>query len=217
MVSSRARHFLRLRSLRSPRLRRLSPASSDLGGRRRGLRWRPIACLLCLLGLAPAAAAEEKEWTVAATPAFSLLRVGDRMAWGGGAGVDLGWGLTDAVTLRATGALTGQAVGSGDGQPSGAVLAWFAGVGVTYAIDIVRVVPYFDFALGYEGLRRPIAGGSATDHELGLEAGIGVDYLVSRRLAVGAVVRYHGALTAITELPLDLYVGPRIAIHFGGG
>jgi hypothetical protein len=180
------------------------------------------ACpLLLLAALAQRAAADEKEFLLAVQPGFSLIHVGDQTAWGGGAGVDFAYGVTDALAVRATGAFTGQAIGEAKMNdqvtaPSGTVLSYFAGVGVTYTIDVLRVVPYIDFAVGALGTRRPTLQGDAWGHDFGIEIGLGLDYLVNRRFAVGVVVRYHAFLTAIADLPVYLYAGPRLAVHFGG-
>ena len=163
------------------------------------------------------ALADEKEVIVAVEPAFALMHVNSSTAWGGGAGLDLSYGVTDAVAIRATGAFTGHSLEATTGGPAGTLLAWHAGLGLTYTIDIVRVVPYIDFAVGVMGTERPApAGATVTNNQLGVEIGVGVDYLISRRWAVGVVVRYHAFLTALSDIPVYFYAGPRIAMHFGG-
>ena len=57
------------------------------------------------------------------------------------------------------------------------------------------------------------SGGSSAPR---VEIGLGVDYLLTRRIALGFVVRYHAYLTALTQIPVYLYAGPRLALHFGG-
>jgi hypothetical protein len=177
---------------------------------------RGLPLVLLVVAFARAAAADVKEWTVAVTPAASLIHLDGGTAWGGGVGAELNYGVTEGLALHVSGAFTAQGLAQSDATPGGAVLGWFAGAGVTYAIDILRVVPYFDFSLGYLGTRRPTLVGSEVAHDFGVEVGLGVDYLVNRRISVGAVVRYHASLTAIADLPAYLYVGPRLAIHFGG-
>jgi outer membrane protein W len=166
----------------------------------------PALALLAVAWTSARAAADERELTLSVAPAASLARLDGNTGWGGGGGLDLAYWITDAVAVRATGSFAAHALGGG------AALLWNAGVGVTYAIDIVRVVPSLDFALGLVGARR----NDTTSDELGLQVGIGVDYLVSRRLAIGAVLRYFAFLTAASELPAWVYVGPRITIHFLG-
>ncbi len=170
------------------------------------------AALPCALACAIAlpSAADEKEWLVGVAPAASLIHVGGRTAWGGGAGLDLGYGVSDALALRLTGAFTAQAV------DDGTVLNYWAGAGLTYTIDILRLVPYIDFSIGVLGTRKPTAQGDQWSTDFGVEVGLGADYLIRRWIALGFVVRYHASLTAITEIPVYLYFGPRLAFKFGG-
>jgi hypothetical protein len=188
----------------------------------------PALALACALAAAPAAA-DEKEWVLAVHGGASLLHVadpdrsnGDRSAWGGGGGLDVSYGVTDALALRATGTFTGQAIGAELDDmgrtvaPEGAALTWFAGLGLTYTIDILRVVPYLEFAVGALGRRVPTLTGDPWTYDAAVQIGLGLDYLINRRVAVGLLVRYYAALTAIQTLPVYLYFGPRVAIHFGG-
>ena len=177
---------------------------------------RSAALFLVCLALARGAAADEKEFVLSVAPAFSFLRVDGQTAVGGGGAVDLTYGLTDAFALRATGAFTGQGIGRSDTAPAGSVLAYHAGLGVTYTIDILRVVPSLDFSVGLLGVRRPTSAGDQYTNQFGVEIGLGVDYLLTRRFAIGVVVRYHASLTSITELPAYVYLGPRLSIHFDG-
>jgi hypothetical protein len=45
---------------------------------------------------------------------------------------------------------------------------------------------------------------------------LSLDYLLTRRIALGIVVRYHAFLTDITRIPVYLFVGPRVTIRFPG-
>lgn len=199
---------------------RMVPSSvRSLASAMRPLPW-PRAWLWLCLGLsaiaAPSARADEREFILALQPAFSLVHVGAQTVYGGGGGIDLSYGITDAVAVRATGAFTGHAIDATRSAPSGTMTAWHAGAGITYTIDILRLVPYFDLSIGILGTRRPSSGGaSESRNDLGLEVGIGLDYLITRRVAVGVVVRYHALLTALSTIPVWLYAGPRVAIHFG--
>lgn len=194
-----------------------------------------LPALALVLVAAPGwdALAGEKEFMLALHPAFALARVSsggggnEVSAWGGGAALDASYGINDAVALRVTGAFTAHALDASalsrmggcprGGDCSSALYAYHAGAGISYAVDVLRLVPYFDLALG-------VLGSSYTDREgnpvhqvgFGVEIGIGADYLVSRLLSVGFVVRYHAYLTAIDRIPVYLYAGPRVALHFGG-
>lgn len=187
---------------------------------------RSLGCALLAAALLGAAAgpasADEKEFTLALQPGFAVARLGDRNAWGGGGGLDLLYGITDALSLRLTGAYSAHSLAAVDktdstpALPGGLVTAFHAGAGVSYAVDIVRLVPYFDLSIGLLGMRQPTDKGDKTGYDFGVEIGVGADYLINRRVAVGFVVRYHAYLTAITDIPVYLYAGPRVAFRFGG-
>jgi hypothetical protein len=196
---------------------------------------RAASVLLCALAvggaLAPGrAAADEKEFLLALQPGFAFAKVGDRTAWGGGGGLDLAYGVTDALAVRLTGAYSGHALGAGDKNvpPGGLLTAFHAGAGVTYAVDIVRLVPFFDLSVGLLGMTLPAlkgqktcggstanADGTALCLDFGVEIGVGADYLINRHVAIGFVVRYHAFVTSITDIPVYLYAGPRLAFRFG--
>ena len=189
----------------------------------------PFLALVLLAGTLAAprgAYAEEKELVLSLQPGFAVARVGDRTAWGGGGGLDVQYGITDSLWLRVTGAYSAHNLPALDktatsaALPGGLLSAFHAGAGVTYAIDIVRLVPFFDLSIGLLGMRQPIAAASGTTsktgYDFGVEIGVGADYLINRRLSVGFVVRYHAYLTAIADIPIYLYAGPRLAVHFGG-
>lgn len=172
-----------------------------------------------LLVLAPAgpAAADEKEFLVALQPGFAFVKVGDRTAWGGGGGLDVAYGITDAFWLRLTGAYSAHSLPAGDkNNPGGQLSAWHAGAGVTYQVDIVRLVPFFDLAVGLLGLSQPGPRGNTTSNDFGLEIGVGAEYLIDRHVALGFVARYHAYLTNINNIPVYFYAGPRVSFRFGG-
>ena len=50
----------------------------------------------------------------------------------------------------------------------------------------------------------------------GVGVGLSLDYLLTRRVALGIVVRYHAFLTDITRIPVYLFVGPRVTFRFPG-
>jgi hypothetical protein len=182
---------------------------------------RPLAAVVSLLIGWSTARAGEKEWQLALTPAFAMAQAGDGNggtvnAWGGGAGLDVAYGLNDAIAVRLTGAYSAHALDASAGGPAGVLSAFHAGAGITYAIDVLRLVPYFDLGVGLLGSLRPSAHGTDAIYGFGVEIGLGLDYLATRLVSVGFVVRYHAYLTDIQHIPNYLYAGPRIAFHFGG-
>ena len=54
--------------------------------------------------------------------------------------------------------------------PAGTLIAYQAGAGLTYTIDILRLVPYFDVAVGILGIARPAADGTTRiDNQFGIQ------------------------------------------------
>jgi opacity protein-like surface antigen len=191
---------------------------------------RPVPRLVALLVAAWAALgplraeAERRQWLLAMTPGYSLVYVDGRSPSGGGGGFEVGYGLTEALSLRASGFLSWHAAEQTKTSPGGTIGAFSAMVGLNYTLDVIRLVPYFDVGIGLLGVR-----GDAGFHDsavsnlvvpsstaFGIELGFGIDYLLTRHVALGALVRYHAFLTDITRIPVYLYVGPRVSFRFGG-
>src|SRR3989442_13884843 len=99
-----------------------------------GVRLLALTLLVPWLVAGGAASADEREFIVAAQPGAAMIHVAGRDAWGGGGGLDLSYGVTDAIAIRATGAFTGHAldpIRDKDGNvtmPGGTQLAWHAGL-----------------------------------------------------------------------------------------
>lgn len=161
--------------------------------------------------------AEVGELILAIEPGYALVRASGRNVSGGGGSIDLAYGVHESLFVRATGAFSAHPVATSPSTPSGLIYAYHAGAGLTYTLDVLRFVPYIDFSIGLLGTMRHTAGrGTTTSNQFGVQIGLGLDYLVSRRVSVGVIVRYHAYLTALTEIPAYLFVGPRLAFHFGG-
>src|SRR5579859_4529100 len=102
------------------------------------------------------AEAEERELQVAVEPRYGFLVSGERSGSGGGGAVQVAYGLTDAVSLQVTGGVTAHPLDAPVQGPSATTaLGWYASAGVVYAIDIVRVVPFFEATLGVLGVNEP--------------------------------------------------------------
>ena len=186
---------------------------------RRAVRLASALAVVCLL--AGPARAEFKEWKIAVTPAYAIGYVDSRTANGGGAGVEVGFGISESLSLHASGFLSWHALGSSKTQQAGTMSAYASMLGLTYTLDVIRLVPYFELELGVVGVRGTAGFGDdkhvvKSADELALGVGFGLDYLITRHVAVGAVVRYHALLTDITRIPVYLYVGPRVSFRFGG-
>jgi hypothetical protein len=170
------------------------------------------------------ARADLKEWTVAVAPTYAITYADQRTAHGGGFALDLGFGLTDALSLHASGNLSWQSADATKTQVSGVLAGFTALLGLNYTIDVIRLVPSFDVSLGVVGLRGDASFGSTARADsvekpltaLCLALGFQFDYLITKHVAVGIEVRYHVALTDLDRLPMYLYTGPRVVFHFGG-
>jgi hypothetical protein len=170
------------------------------------------------------ARADFKDWTIAAWPAYAVTYVDSRVPSGVGAGVEVGFGITEALTLKATGFMSWHPVDATDMTAAGTIGEFAAMVGINYSLDVLRLVPSFDLAIGVLGLRGD-AGFADDAHAntvvpsstaFGLGLGVTLDYLVTRRVAIGLTVRYHAFLTDVTRIPVYLWVGPRVVVRFGG-
>lgn len=161
-------------------------------------------CAALWLGLAPAQAGE-RELLVTVQPVYALSYLSDHVAHGVGAAAQVSYGLTDTWALQVLGGVTTQ-----PGEP-GTSLLWHASAGVVYALDVVRVVPYFEAAVGIAGLATDAGAGP----NLGALVGLGADYEINRRWSVGLGLRYQAYLTDLGRVPVDFTVGPRATVHFG--
>ena len=175
------------------------------------------------------AQAERRRARIGVQPIYAFTTVDKRDPSGGGVGVDVALGVTDALSLRATGFVafhsaggltTSAPNGSFATGPGGTTASFGAFAGITYALDVVRIVPSFDLGIGVVGLRgdpRVGTGPVATAllpavTALAVELGFGADYLVTHTWSVGFVVRYHALLTELEHAPSFLYVGPRVSV-----
>jgi opacity protein-like surface antigen len=155
----------------------------------------PLAVFL-LNGAAatPGFAAAEDEWQLGGTLGADSLRADDRRIYGGIAGIDLQRGVTDAWAVRGALDLALHPVERSGARPGGLVWAGGLSLGVTYTVDVLRVLPFVEAGFGLL-----VLGGDVVDarRDAGLEVGFGADYLLSPRWAVGAVVRYRHLLVRL--------------------
>ena len=131
---------------------------------------------------------------------------------GGRAGVEgefrLLRGLTDAWSGRL--GLQAALLPSSDGRPRGSLVSQSAGL--TWAVDIANLVPFVDFGVLVADVR---GMGYAASQRLGIQAGVGLDYLASRHALVSLLAR-------VDYLPLRLagHESPRptqlcLVLHLG--
>ncbi len=172
--------------------------------------------MLCLNNPAPARA-EQRELQLGLQPVYGVTYIDQRAPSGGGGNLQMSYGITDAVGVQLQGGLTAHPLAANKEKmlAEGLLLTWQASAGVVYALDIVRIVPYFEASLGVLGATTRTAMGAKTAINVGAEIGLGADYMLNRRWAVGVAVRYHAFLTDLGNLPLYLTVGPRVVLRFG--
>jgi hypothetical protein len=179
-----------------------------------------LAVLLCLPVLGTARA-EQRELALGLQPAYGLTYIDERSPSGGGGILHASYGLTDAVSLQIMGGATAHPLAAVMDDmtmktlPAGTLLTWQVSAGVAYALDIVRIVPFFEASLGVLGTYTRTSAGVQSKLNAGAAIGLGADYLISRRWAVGVAIRYHAFLTDLGRIPIYLTAGPRVVVRFG--
>jgi hypothetical protein len=152
---------------------------------------------LCAAASAHAAGANELQ--VGLRAGIGVVNEGNR-PWGAAGGLDVAYGLTDAWAV--SGVLEGSTHSvSADkpaGIPAGSEHTAAALVGVTYTIDILRLVPYATLQFGFAEISGPLA---PTVTMLASELGLGGDYYLTRRLRAGLSFQY-------LYRPQDLFSNP---------
>lgn len=160
--------------------------------------------LALLLGLLPASAvgAGRGETAIGAGPALALLHQGKTRA---GAAVDARvlYGLDDIWSAHA--GLTFSWLPASAGMPTTAVTV--PAVGLTAAADVLDFVPFVHAAVAVADLR----SSAGAQQRLGVQLGAGVDYLVSRHLALTVSARVDHFALALAgpdgPTPLQLVLG----------
>jgi opacity protein-like surface antigen len=136
-----------------------------------------------------AAVADEDDWEVSARAGVSSVVVDGRDPLGLGLGLDLQYGLDDAWAARIS-TRGGRYGVSGDrtrNLPDGTIWSYSAFAGINYTMDVLRLLPTFEVAVGYLGLDGAVR---APHRTFGIQVGIGAEYLLTPRFTVGAVAEY---------------------------
>ncbi|MBI2893507.1 MAG: hypothetical protein HYY06_08135 [Deltaproteobacteria bacterium] len=158
-----------------------------------------VVAVAAVLALPSLAAAYEDQLTGGLEVGYAHLS-GDSLEGPGlFGGVDLRLGLTDAWNLWG-------GLGYSLHPPHAdldAIHAGTAAAGVEWVFDVVQIVPYA--TVGLEAL--VTASGGTVDPAIGAQVGLGANYLLSRAVALGIIVRYHAPLSRIAELPVYLTAG----------
>ena len=146
-----------------------------------------LAISAALAFLSPSRAdAFERQWHAGGSLGYlALLRPQIRTRHGIGGSAHLEYGITDALNLQGELSVTG--------YPSGSLVLTGGGVGASYIFDVIQWVPYIGALVGaYDVID---ASGECKKYchslRLNLEVPFGLDYTVSRSLAVGVAGRYQ--------------------------
>ena len=146
----------------------------------------------------PAAAqADEDDWQVAGRAGLAGVVADGRSPLGLGVGGDVQYGLDDAWSLHLSLAGAGQRVDADMPHmlPGGTVWSYAAFAGLGYTMDVLRLLPTFEAGLGVLGM-----GGAVKSSHLaiGVQVGLGADYLLTPRFSLGLTAQYVFA-------PFDLF------------
>jgi len=166
------------------------------------LRTLAVACGVAL-ALAPRhAAAFEHQHHLGVDGGVAFISIQDKptLSVGGGGGVHYAYGLSDAFNLLVEGAFCPVALQE-DPEPNHnrPTMIENFGVGVAYTLDVVRWVPY----IGLMASGFTLHGGSVDGVRGAVGATIagGIDYQLTRHVALGLAVRQHFMLSDITDYP----------------
>jgi hypothetical protein len=163
-----------------------------------------LSALQVLLGAGGAAAAAgEREWQVSARVGLGDVDVDGRAPLGAVAGADLEYGFTEAWAVRLSAAVGLHPVDAQkDGAaPGGTVRTTVALAGLTYTFDVLRLVPYLEGGVGVIDYAGAVRSPGAT---LDAELGVGADYLLTRRWAVGGLLQYQFTPLQLFGSPTDV-------------
>lgn len=130
---------------------------------------------------------------------------------GWGANAYLRYGLSPTFALKASLLWSRHSLSATSDREAGTFQVVAADVGLTYALDFVRFEPKLEAGVGM--LYRNFLGQGALD--LGVRAGLALDYRLGRHSTVGFGIFYHGFLTDLNNLPVYVQLGPRFALQWG--
>lgn len=161
-----------------------------------------VAFAICLFaGGRARAAAGANELEVAGRVGIGVINQGSAHPWGPAGGIDVAYGLNDAWALSGTlqGSSASVSADKSAGIAGGTEHAVAAAVGVTYTVDILRLVPYVTLQLGIAELGGPLA---PSETMFASALALGGDYFLTVRLKAGVMFQY-------LYRPQDLLSDPR--------
>jgi hypothetical protein len=156
----------------------------------------------------PAAEAAEDELVLGVEPAYAYLSGPPEGLHGGGGDVTLSYGLTDSIWLSASAGASRQA--KHGMRPALTLFEAFGGV--TVALDVLRTIPFVEALIGVV-LGDP-SGDAASALSPTIRIGVGADYLLTRSVSLGGVVRWRPVTDALggSEVSAHLRLGLRFEL-----
>lgn len=173
-----------------------------------------FASALLSVALSPAVAeAYERQWHVGASAGYVLERYDDETENGFGGGLHLAYGLSDAFNFMVEGGVAA--------HRGGDMLTLSGSAGVAYVLDILEWVPYAGFMVGaHDVWTRGCDGieGVPCGHDVrpSITVPVGLDYVVSRSVAIGLTGRYSFLFFGDTPTTgQQLFLGARAEYVWG--
>jgi hypothetical protein len=156
-----------------------------------------MALLAITLTASPARAAGEGEWQVSGRLGTGSLHIDNRSPIGALAAAEGEYGFSDGWAARLMLEQFAHPVEAraSDKAPGGWARATAVLVGTTYTFDVLRMVPYAQLAVGFVRFDGAV---KSPRSEMAGELGLGADYWLTKRWALGAVLQYLFA-------PVDLF------------
>jgi len=166
-----------------------------------------VAMATALAGERPARAAGESEWQLSARLGGGTVSIDNRSPWGATGAVDLEYGITDAWAARASVGFSLNPVDANPkaNLPGGKVNTTTALLGLTYTFDVLRLVPYGEVSFGFVRFGGAVSKPHST---FASELGLGADYLVTRRWALGVSFQYLFAPADLISNAMELGNSP---------
>jgi len=172
-----------------------------------------------LLGAEGSAAAFERQHHLGVDGGLSMLDVADKSSLdvGAGIGVHYAYGLSDAFNLVVEGTSSLVALKEHLDDPTTPhtrpTTVSSLGVGVVYVFDVLRWVPY----AGVLGSSYLLGGGTLDKATLilGAQLAVGLDYQITRSVAVGVAGRQHLLLTDLSTYPTYTTIFARVEYVWG--
>lgn len=178
-----------------------------------------LAALIVTLAVPRAARGFERQHHLALDPGLAVLQVSDKStaSVGGGLGLHYSYGLDDQFMILAevghNVVALHEKLNDADTPRTRPSNIQHGAIGLAYALDVIRWVPYF----GLLGSGYALRGGTL-EHSVGAfgaQIALGVDYEITRYFYAGIAVRQHMLLTDMATYPTYTTAALRIGAMWG--